>query len=119
MSKHLDPLAGRRVVVGVLSWVLLLLAWVLVLQRDPRTWLYQLAVPVVTLVVVTVVTFAWVRHNLGIYVRKGPRRGLPAVDRPWTSDSLGRRLELPTDLAEARVVRLTVRGDVKAYEVVR
>jgi hypothetical protein len=117
VTKHSDPLGARRVVFGVLAWVALALAWWVVLQRDPRTWLVQLAVPVVSLVVVTVLTLAWVRHNLGIYQRKGPRRGLPAVDAPWTEDSLGRRLVLADGLAAARVVRLDLRDDVKHYEV--
>ena len=104
MSKHADPIAARRVVVGVVAWAVFGVAWWLVLRRDPGSWLPDLAVPVVSLVVVTVVTLAWVRHNLGIYRRKGPRRGLPAVDAPWTHDSLGRALSLPTGVATARIV---------------
>lgn len=119
MSKHADPIGTRRLVVGVLSWLVLVLAWWLVLERDPRTWVYELSVPVVSAVVVTVVTLYWVRHNLGIYQRKGPRRGVPAVDDPWTRDSLGRRLELAPDLDRARVVRLELHGHVKRYEVER
>lgn len=103
---------------GVLSWVALGIAWWAVLRRDPRAWLPELLVPTVALVVVTVLTLLWVRHNLGIYQRKGPRRGVPEVHEPWVSDSLGRRLELPAGVAGARLVRVVLDGDVKRYEVV-
>jgi hypothetical protein len=117
VSKHTDPMATRRLVVGVLSWAVFAVAWWLVLRRDPSSWLPDLAVPVVSLVVVTVLTLAWVRHNLGIYRRKGPRRGLPAVDAPWTHDSIGRPLVLPQEALTARFVTVDVVDGLKAYEV--
>jgi hypothetical protein len=117
VSRHRDPLGTRRVVYGVLSWIALGIAWWAVLHRDHRTWLPQLVVPTASLVVVTVLTLLWVRHNLGIYQRKGPRQGVPEVDDPWVSDSLGRRLDLPADVAGARHVRVVLDGDVKRYEV--
>ena len=118
MTKHADPLGTRRVLVGLVSWVVLGLAWWGVLRRDARTWLPELLVPSAALVIVTVLTLLWVRHNRGIYQRKGPRKGVPEVDAPWTADSLGRRLELPPSALDARVVRVVVDGDVKRYEVV-
>ena len=117
VSKHSDPLRARRVALGALSWVVLGAAWYGVLHRDSRTWLPQLLVPAASLVVVTVLTLAWVRHNLGIYERKGPRRGVPQADAPWTEDSLGRRLELPDEVLGARLVRVDVDGGVKRYRV--
>lgn len=119
MTKHIDPLGTRRLVYGVVAWVVLGLAWWDVLRRDARTWLPELLVPAVSLVVVFVVTLVWVRHNRGIYRRKGPRQGLPGVDEPWVVDSLGRRLELAPDASDAAVVRVVLEGDVKRYEVVR
>ena len=117
VSKHADPLGVRRVLWGVGAWLLLALAWWVVLRRDARTWLPELLVPAVAVVVVTVVTLYWVRHNLGIYQRKGPRKGLPAGDAPWVQDSLGRRLEFASGVSNARVVRVDLDGDVKRYEV--
>lgn len=118
MSRHHDPIGTRRIVYGVLSWLALGAAWWAVLRRDHRTWLPELLVPTAALVVVSALTLLWVRHNLGIYQRKGPRRGVPEVQEPWLRDSLGRRLELPVELTGARLVRVVVDGDVKRYEVV-
>jgi len=119
VAKHADLMGTRRVVYGVIAWLTLAAAWWGVLRRDTHTWIPQLLVPVVAFVVVTVLTLAWVRHNLGIYQRKGPRRGLPDAEAPWTHDSLGRQLELEPGLRDARVVRVDLDGDVKRYGVVR
>jgi hypothetical protein len=117
VSKHTDPIGTRRIFVGLLSWLALGAAWWGVLRRDSRTWLPELLVPVVALVVVTALTLLWVRHNLGIYQRKGPRTGLPHSDAPWLTDSLGRHLDLPVAALSARHVRLVLDGDTKRYEV--
>ena len=117
MSRHSDPIGTRRIVVGVLSWLALGTAWWAVLSRDSRTWLPQLLVPAVALVAVTALTLLWVRHNLGIYQRKGPRSGLPSTPATWTADSLGRRLDLPAAALSARRVHVVLDGDVKRYEV--
>lgn len=119
MSKHADPITGRRWVVGTLSWVALGYAWWRVLERGPRDWALEIAVPVVSALVVTVLTLVWVRHNRGIYERKGPRRGLPDVVAPWTSDTLGRRLVIPSTVSDARVVRVDLVADAKCYRVDR
>lgn len=117
VSKHADPLGTCRVAYGAIAWVVLVVAWWQVLSRGPQTWVSQLVVPVLAVVVVTAMTLGWVRHNLGIYQRKGPRHGLPEADAPWTTDSLGRRLEFTPGLEDARFVRLDLHGDVKRYEV--
>jgi hypothetical protein len=117
MGKHADPLGTRRVVLGVLAWLLLGLAWWLVLRRDPSSWVGDLLVPLVAALVVAPLTAAWVRHNRRIYQRKGPRRGLPAVASPWATDSLGVPLELPEPALQAGLVRLSLAGGVKRYEV--
>lgn len=117
MHKHVDPLRVRRLVYGGIAWLLFAVTWWLVLRRNPSAWLPELAVPVVTLVVVTALTAAWVRHNLKIYQRKGPRRGLPDSKAPWRTDSLGRRLHFQRTARSASVVTVSVRGNTKHYEV--
>lgn len=92
-------------------------AWWRVSRQSPSGWLPDLLMPALAVLVVTVVTLAWVRHNLAIHQRKGPRRGLPAVDTAWRRDSLGRVVEFVPSLEEARVVRIRVQGYVKRYEV--
>ncbi len=119
MSQHADPWGLRRIVVGVVSWVVLGLAWWAVLRRHPDSWLPDLMVPVIAALIVTPLTLAWVRHNRGIYERKGPRRGVPAVDAPWTTDSLGVPLEFSEQARHGRLVRLTLVDGVKRYEVVQ
>jgi hypothetical protein len=116
MARHADPLRVRRPAYGALAWLAFAVTWWFVLRRDPRAWLPDLAVPVVTVVVVTVLTLAWVKHNLRIYRRKGPRRGRPDPGGPWRTDSLGRRLQFARSSKTASVVTVSVRGGVKRYE---
>ena len=70
-----------------------------------------------TLFITSVLTLLWVRHNLGIFRRKGPRKGLPAVSEEIRSDSLGRTLDLPgyDSLKGAPVVVISREGDRKRF----
>ncbi|MGZ8432179.1 MAG: hypothetical protein ACXWWW_09510 [Candidatus Deferrimicrobiaceae bacterium] len=70
-----------------------------------------------TFLITSVLTLLWVRHNLGIFRRKGPRKSLPAVSEEVHSDSLGRRLELPgyDSLKGAPVVVISREGDRKRF----
>jgi hypothetical protein len=115
MHRKVDPIARRRLVVGVLGWLAFALCWWLVLRRDPRTWWRELAVPLASLAFVGNLTLLWVRHNLSIFQRKGPRRGLPSVERPWTTDTLGRPLDIPRSVATASVVEVDVVDGDKVY----
>lgn len=119
MARHSDPLRGRRLVWGVVAWLVLGLAWARVVSGQVRTWLPELAIPAIAAMIAVAITTVWVRHNLAIYQRKGPRRGLPAADERWHADSLGRRIELADDVLEANVVRIDLVGDVKRYGAVR
>ena len=70
-----------------------------------------------TLLITSVLTLLWVRHNLGIFRRKGPRKGLPAVSEEIHSDSLGRIHDLPgcDSLKGAPVVVISREGDRKRF----
>ncbi|GAC1611757.1 MAG: hypothetical protein NVS3B26_27800 [Mycobacteriales bacterium] len=96
---------------------MLAVAWWDVLRANPRSWLPELLIPVVTLVIVSALTLLWVRHNLGIYARKGPRRGLPDPDAAWSTDRLGRQLHFEYGVENAPVVRLDLTGPTKRYRV--
>ncbi|MHB2024113.1 MAG: hypothetical protein ACYCO3_12390, partial [Mycobacteriales bacterium] len=73
-----------------------------------------------TLVLTWLVTQAWVRHNLAIYRRKGPRRGRSRGVESWTHDRLGRPLggRWPADVRGREVVVdviTTAAGVIKEY----
>ena len=68
------------------------------------------------LVVVSVLTLAWVAHNVGIHRRKGPRRSVPAVHVRHEADFNGRRLDADwAALASARRIDIVLDGDRKRF----
>jgi hypothetical protein len=77
----------------VCTWVLFFYWWYIVL---PVTLLSDAAWALLAILVVSlctvVLTLGWVRYNLGIYRRKGPRRKIPEVSERVVSDALGRDL---------------------------
>jgi hypothetical protein len=112
-----------HVITGVLFWLLLAGLWALLVLKGKATpaafrdTLFQLAVLMGT---VLAITTWWIRHNVGIHRRKGPRHGraeiLPAVDQ----DRLGRRIRwaMPGGARTARAQRhliVELDGDVKIY----
>jgi hypothetical protein len=108
--------------VGVGSWLLVGVLWVSVVRDGKAAGSFQDTVLELAVLagVVLAVTLWWVRHNVGIYRRKGPRRGrvnsLPRTDE----DRLGRAVcwSLAGGAAAAtRAQRLVVEvdGDVKTY----
>jgi hypothetical protein len=109
--------------VGVACWILIGVLWVM-LVRDGRassTALGGTAVELAALSgVVLAVTIWWVRHNVGIYRRKGPRQGRASTPPRTDEDRLGRALcwslaggALAASRAEHLIVE--VNGDVKTY----
>jgi hypothetical protein len=110
-------------VVGVVFWAMLAAAWVLLWVDGKATGtafrdtLVELAV---LIGVVLAVTTWWIRHNVGIYRRKGPRRGRPETPVPTDEDRLGRRVRwaMPGGVRTARAEQhlvIDVEGDVKLY----
>jgi hypothetical protein len=112
-----------HIVVGALSWLLLAGLWALLILKGKATpaafrdTLFQLAV---LMGAVLAITMWWIRHNVGIHNRKGPRRGradvLPAVDQ----DRLGRRVRwaMPGGARTARAQEhliVELDDDVKVY----
>ena len=106
-----DTFGSRRILFGILAWLLFLavvVRWAFV-RNDSSTLVLELAIPVTMLFVVVVATETWIRHNIGIYKRKGPRRKTAVFEAPWTNDSLGRTLDIEVpQLHGASVVVVSV-----------
>jgi hypothetical protein len=112
-----------HIVLAVASWAVLVGLWVMLALEHKATaaalrdTLFQLAVIVG---VVLAITIWWIRHNVGIYRRKGPRRGRPADAPTTTEDRLGRRVRwaMPGGVRTARAHRhlvVELEDGVKTY----
>jgi hypothetical protein len=82
-----------------------------------RDTLFQIAVLVG---VVLGITTWWIRHNVGIYRRKGPRQGRAEIAAAVDQDRLDRRIRwaMPGGVRTARAQRhlvVELDGDVKTY----
>ena len=112
-----------HIALGIVSWLLFGALWVKLFVEDKagpsafRATAVQLAVVVG---VVLALTIWWIRHNIRIHRRKGPRTGRPSHPPRTDVDRLGRHLrwDLPGGPLAARerthlVVDLD--GDVKSY----
>ena len=113
----------RHIVVGVSAWVALVGLWVLLAVQHKvtgaafRDTLFQLSV---IIGVVLAVTTWWIRHNVGIYRRRGPRQGRADVSPVTDHDKLGRavRWNMPGGVDTAQTHRhliVEIDGDVKTY----
>lgn len=79
--------------VAAVAWGLFVVGWIQVARHTSlATVTFSATLVTVVLVSVVLVTAWWVRHNVAIFRRKGPRRGLPRVERLVTADFLGREL---------------------------
>jgi hypothetical protein len=97
------------------GWGLFFWAWYDVLgqhwETEFLTWLIAGSV-----VLLPMVTTAWILHNVGIHRRKGPRTGSRKVDETYRHDWNGREIAADfTELARARVVVIDVEGKRKVY----
>lgn len=107
--------------IAILSWGLFVYWWNSVLpQVDSTEPSIALLFIGVTVLVTVLVTALWVRYNIGIFRRKGPRRRLTRVTEKTGTDYLGRTIERPLgpeSLKTARLVVVSVEGESKKYEV--
>jgi len=100
-----------HVLLVMAGWALFFKWWGQVV-RD--TSLPEAAVAVLVIFSVSLLTslatVGWVRYNLGIYRRKGPRRTVPDVTEDIGADALGRKLVHPDteELRAARVVTVSI-----------
>ncbi len=97
---------------GLVGWPALGWCWWLVIRDGDAPTPTMVAAPVVLAVVTLVVTMWWVRHNLAIHRRKGPRRSVPVAAFPYLTDRRGRPLHLDHGaLRSAREVVVGIAAD--------
>ncbi len=116
------PLTVREVahvLIATATWVLFFYWWAIVLPQVRRKDAIVAALIIVLASLATaVLTAVWVRYNLDIYRRKGPRLLLTPAVPDRDVDALGRRIVRPDDgsLRLSRVVVVAVDGDRKTIE---
>lgn len=71
-----------------------------------------------TALATVLITLLWVRYNIGIFRRKGPRTHLVPVTENHGTDVLGRKILLPGPeaLKAASHVVISADGETKKYE---
>ncbi len=115
-----DGLRWRRLVVGVLAWLLFGACWGAVLLRQQQGLGEDLMILPVTAAVALIGTLGWQSHNRALHRRRGARRAAHVVDEPWTRDRLGRSLEFSDSAAAAREVVISLPAPrIKSYGAAR
>lgn len=110
-------------VVASIFWVLLVGAWVLLAAQGKVTAgavADSIGVIAVMALLVGGLTLYWVRHNVRIYRRKGPRRGRPGSNPNITADRLARPVTWQFDdghhgALQASHILVDLVGHVKVY----
>lgn len=81
---------------AVLTWILFVTWWNEVIpQITVEDASMACLVIFLTFLICSVLTLLWVRYNVGIFRRKGPRKNLPSVSEECEADYLGRKLDHP------------------------
>lgn len=108
-----------HVVFAIAAWVVFAWAWYVVfVKRVSDQTLSGVLALGVFLVVMLLLTLGWVRHNLRIYKRKGPRTTIPTVREDWTRDAMGRRIEASwQEVRSAPIVVIDASERVKRYRI--
>ena len=109
--------------IGLLFWFLMGLSWVMLI-REHKAGIGNVTYSVTYLAIVggavLAVTLWWIRHNTGIYRRKGQRTGRPTVAPRTDEDRLGRPLRwqldggAPAAIAATHLV-IQLDGPAKVY----
>ena len=109
--------------IGVAFWALLVLLWIQLI-RDRKAGAEHIAYSVTYVAAiggaVLAVTLWWIRHNTGIYQRKGPRTGRPEVPPRTDEDRLGRPIRWllpagPEGAEQAGHLIVELDGSAKVY----
>jgi hypothetical protein len=81
-----------QLVLVVIGWCLFLWAWVSVMRFTALETVVATIVLLAALaVVIEAINLLWIRHNINIFKKKGPRKSVPQVRYESQRDFLGRR----------------------------
>ena len=76
----------------VIGWFIFLWAWVSVMRFTALETVVSTIILLATLaLVIEVINLLWIWHNVNIFKKKGPRKGVPQVRYEFQGDFLGRR----------------------------
>jgi hypothetical protein len=101
----------------ILGWVLFVWMWQLA-SGEPWDSAPLMFLIIGALIVSPLVTLFWIFHNMGIYRRKGPRKGMADVKPYYDVDWSGREVTADwATLAKARVVVIEIDEFGKNYRV--
>jgi hypothetical protein len=114
---------AAHIAVALLFWLALAGLWVLLAVQGKASGaaFRDTGIQLAALIgAVLAITTWWVRHNVGIYRKKGPRRGRPELAPRTDEDRLGHQLrwQVPGGVEAATAQQLLVvelDGDVKTY----
>jgi hypothetical protein len=105
-----------RKLILVLLWLLFVVLWYRVSRittigdvKDAVTYLTG-----ITAVYAVLVT-AWVLHNIAIYRKKGPRKGVLLLSFSAIHDNLGSYIVAPPDITQKQVITVTVANSRKVF----
>jgi len=126
-NKNSSLSTPRMTIKGILHALLAVLTWILFIswwnQVIPQVTVEDASmaflVIFLTFLICSVLTLLWVRHNVGIFRRKGPRKNLPPVSEERETDYLGRKLDHPgyDFLKDAPLVIVSREEDRKHFNV--
>lgn len=114
-TARLGPRELLRIVFVVIGWIGFVWMWLLVGRQpwDSRGLVWLI---VGSLILVPLLTLAWVAHNRALFRRKGERRGVTPADIRYTADWHGRAIDADWALlAHSRCVTVSIDGERKRY----
>jgi hypothetical protein len=118
--RHVTVKTTFHALVAISGWALFVFWWIRVF---PQIHLGDGFIALVfirgTVCISMITTLLWIRYNIGIFRRKGPRKNLTEVAENHCTDVLGRRIEPlgSGSFKTARHVIVSLEGESKKYEV--
>ena len=105
----------RTVFVGLL-WLLFVALWYRVYRITTTLDITNAITYVVSIIsVYGLLVTAWVLHNIAIFRRKGPRRGVRLLDYSAIHDRLGSYIVAAADIKEQKAITVTVSDGRKVF----